>query len=522
MNDYQLTLGDYLAIIRRRLWLIILSFAGMLVIGIAVTFMVPAVYRSTGSILIESQQIPTDFVQATVTSYADERIEVIKQRVMTRENLLGIIRKHKLFADAGASFTPSDQINDMRKTIQVELVSANLRADRQGPAAIAFNVSFEHSEPRIAMAVANDLVTLFLDENVKVRTQRAAQTTEFLTQESEKLKKELLGIESQIATYKQQNGRALPENLTFGVAALQRVEGDLRQLDRDYAATEEELRALELERSAKRPELAQASTNLTELQRAKVEVSRLSAVYTDDHPDLKAAKRRVEKLEQAASAEATEAGRPGGRGTPEEVALARFDARATMLRERLRVLAGQRATVRGQMAQHDADLVKLPQVERGLAVLARDYQAAQKKYEEIVAKKMSAQVSESLEGDQKAEKFALLEPPTLPDRPVKPDRKKLLALSLMLAMAVPAGMVSLAETLNGKVRGAGQIVAILGQKPLVSVPVIPVAAETTARRRMHAAAAGAAVLVVGAAIAAVHFFYLPLDLVVLKVLMRLG
>jgi capsular polysaccharide biosynthesis protein len=250
MDDYQLTLADYIAILRRRAWLIIGSFFGMLVLGVAVTLLLPSIYRATGSILIESQQIPTDLVQATVTSYADERIEVIKQRVMTRDNLLRIIRKYNLFADAGPTFTPSDQIDEMRKTISVDLVNANLRSDRRGAGTIAFSLSFEHKRPEVAQAVANDLVTLFLEENVKQRTQRATQTTEFLTQEADKLKKDLDALESQIATYKQQNGKGLPENVAFGLAAMQRLEGDLRQLDRDYASTEQELRGLEAEREA--------------------------------------------------------------------------------------------------------------------------------------------------------------------------------------------------------------------------------------------------------------------------------
>ena len=160
MDDYQLTLADYLTILRRRAWLIVGSFAATLAIGVAISLLLPPTYLSSGLVLIESQQIPSDLVQATVTSYADERIEVIKQRVMTRENLLRIIRKYGLFANAGPTLTPSDQIDEMRKSIGVELVNASLRPDRAGPATIAFKLSFEHRRPEVAQAVANDGLTL--------------------------------------------------------------------------------------------------------------------------------------------------------------------------------------------------------------------------------------------------------------------------------------------------------------------------------------------------------------------------
>ena len=519
MDDYQLTFTDYIAILKRRAWLIVGSFFGTLVLAVAVALLIPPIYRSTGSILIESQQIPTDLVQAAVTSYADERIEVIKQRVMTRDNLLRIIRKYSLFADAGPTFTPSDQIDEMRKTIVVELVNANVRSDRGGgPATIAFSVSFEHRRAEIAQAVANDLVTLFLDENAKVRTQRAAQTTEFLTQEAQKLRKELDAIESSIATYKQQNGNALPENVALGLAAMQRVEADLRQVERDYAATQDELRVLESDRANVGTSL---SANLTELQRAQAELARMSATYTENHPDLKAARRKVESLEQA-SGTATSGSASTPRRTPTEAAVSRIDARAASLRDRLKVLSGQRSSLRARLGEMDVALVRSPQIERGLAALTRDHQTAQKKYDEIQAKKMTAQVSENLEGDQKAERFAVLEPPTLPDKPVKPDRKKLLLLGLMLAMAAPVGMVSLMESLHGTVRGVGQISAVLGQKPLVAVPFIPVASELAERKKMLLALVVGGVLVLGLVLLLVHFLILPLDVLFMKALFRLG
>ena len=49
MDDYQLTLADYLSILRRRAWLILASFSGILALGVAVTLLIPPVYRTTGS-----------------------------------------------------------------------------------------------------------------------------------------------------------------------------------------------------------------------------------------------------------------------------------------------------------------------------------------------------------------------------------------------------------------------------------------------------------------------------------------
>jgi len=265
------------------------------------------------------------------------------------------------------------------------------------------------------------------------------------------------------------------------------------------------------------------TNSATELQRARAEVARLSATYTDDHPDVKAARRKVENLAQAA---ANEAGSPGSSlrraSTGPEGMVARIDARIGAMRHRLKVLEGQKSSARARLAQMDVTLVRSPEIERGFSALTRDYQSAQKKYEEIRAKKMTAQVAENLEEDQKAERFAVLEPPTLPEKPVKPDRKKLLAFSLLLSMVAPVGLVSFMEGLHGTIRGVGQISAILGQKPLVTVPVIPVAAELAMRRRMQLYVAAGGVLAVALALVAAHFLLLPLDVLFMKAMIRLG
>lgn len=481
MNDYQLTLSDYLAIAKRRVRLIAVTFAGVFALGVGVALMIPPVYRSAGTILIESQQIPNDLVQASVTSYAGERIEVIKRRVMTRENLLAIIRKYELFDPPSAKFPASEQVEQIRKAIAVELVQADMRPDGSGPATIAFSIAFEHRKPQTAKAVADDLVRLFVEENVRVRTQRATQTTEFLTQEAEKLKKDVDEIEAKVAKYKEENADALPENVALAMAAMQRVESDLRQVDRDYAAAEDALRSLDADRGAALMELpaaAAADPARAELLRARAEVARMAAIYTDIHPDLRAARRKVEALEASMPAESA-----APAGSRRSAAIARIDARGASLRDRQKVLLAQREALRAKLSEMDLALVRAPQVERGLLTLTRDYQSAQKKYEEIMEKKRTAEISESLEGDQKAERFTILEPPVLPESPIKPNRQKLMALAFMLAVAAAAAAAALVEMLQGRVRGVGQISAAWGQPPLVTVPVIPTAPGSTRRRK---------------------------------------
>lgn len=526
-SDYQLTLHDYISILRRRALLIIATFGGVFAVAVAVAILMPPVYQSTGTIMVESQQIPTDLVQATVTTYADERIEVIKQRVMTRENLLRIAGKYQLFADAGMSFTPSEAVDEMRARIGVELVNANVQARQR--ATIAFKVSFEHRRPDLAQRVANELVTLFLDENVKVRTERATQTTEFLTQEADKLRAELDNLEGQIATYKLQHGGALPDNLNLTMNSLQRLETELRNTERDQRAAQDELRSLEIELSSAKagvgvPGSSGTASAAQELAQARADLARASATYTDNHPDVRALKRKIEGLEKTVAKEqgAAPAGSAGTITSQADLAVARLESRIASLRSQISLLGNQQSSLRGKIGQMEGQMLQAPQVERGLANLMRDQESARRKFEEIRSKQMSAQVSENLEDEQKAERFSLLEPPLAPDRPIKPNRKKMIALGFFLAAAAAAGIVILLESLYGRVRGVEAVTAITGQRPIVVVPYITMVSELNQRRRLLKRAAVAAAVAVPVVLLALHFLYMPLDLVLTKILVRLG
>jgi uncharacterized protein involved in exopolysaccharide biosynthesis len=202
-EEYQLTFNDYLAILRRRGALLAATFVGLLTIAVVVVVAIPPVYQSTGTIMVESQTIPTDLIPANAANLVDERIEIIRQRVMTRENLFKIIEKYKLFKDTTHATTVSDKIDAMRKQISIESIGATVKSRRRDQGTIAFRLTFEDRWPETSQKVANELVTLFLDENVKSRTERATETTEFLTQEADKLKAELEKVETQLAAYKQ-------------------------------------------------------------------------------------------------------------------------------------------------------------------------------------------------------------------------------------------------------------------------------------------------------------------------------
>lgn len=519
VQDYSLTLNDYVTILRRRAWLMALTFVAVLAIALTVAVALRPVYRSSGTILVESQTVSPDLVQGAPGGYVDEQIEVIRQRVLTRENLLKIIEKYRLYRESEDSLTVSEKVDLMRSQVILEPVRASAKG-KKNAVTIAFELSFEGRSPEVAHGVANDLVTLFLNENVRSRTERASEATDFLSHEAERIKKELDSYESQIAEYKQRHGDALPQHLELTMTMLSRAESELQQVERDRRLTIDELKGLEADQMALRADnqSAGSGSDSTNVEALRAEYVRLSSLYKETHPDLRALKRRIAALE----------GGPESGGAaptpiaPSSAAQQKVAAKINVVRQRLTDLEEQQRNLRGRIQAHERQISQTPQVERALSTLMRDYDNAQKKYAEIRAKQMSAQVTENMVQENKAERFTLIEPPTRPDKPAKPDRAKIILLGFLASLGSPVGLVFVLENLNQRIRGANALTAALGHRPLVVIPYITTREQVAARRRRIRYAIIVGFIVLGLSVGTVHKFYMPLDLLLFKIAGRLS
>lgn len=529
--EYELTLNDYLSILKRRMVQIIIVFTLVLLAAVVAAIVMPPVYESVGTILVESQRIPNELVQSSVTSYADERIEVIKQRVMTRDNLYKIMQKYRLYEDRLADESISLLVDEMRRSINVKLLSANQSNSWEKKATIAFTVSFEYNNPDITHKVANEIVTLFLDENVKARTEKATETTEFLSQEVETLKKELEQTEAKVANFKQQYSGALPEHMQMHMSMLERSGMDIKEIDRDYKATQEELRYLDVELASARSGINRrveaavpVLSNELELDKTKLELERAQAIYNDTHPTVKALKRKLEKLEQTVAANSgTSVSGKAKKGDIEvDLMVAKVQAQIDAAKARLSSLAEQKNSMRQRVDQLQAQISRSPEVEKGLFTLMRDYENAKTKYEEVKSKHINAKIAENLEQENKAERFAMLEPPTFPEEPIKPNRKKIIAVGLFGAIAAALGSVFLLESINARVRGADALTAVTKVRTMVTIPYIYTQAEIRRKKYFYRYIAIGILAFVLISMLIIHFLVMPLDLVLVKILNRLA
>ena len=192
-------------------------------------------------ILIEDPEIPPGLVPTTVTTFAARQIQYINQRVMTRSNLAGIIEKFDLFKEERKYLPTLLLVPDVEKSMSIDIIDVQQpnASGQQVASTIAFKLGFEHETPETARAVANELVSLYMAENVRSRTEQTAQTSRFMDEEVERLDVEVRDLETQIAKIKRDNEGSLPELMAFNMQVAQNLSNEIQEIDRQLQATRE-------------------------------------------------------------------------------------------------------------------------------------------------------------------------------------------------------------------------------------------------------------------------------------------
>ena len=568
---------------RRRKWIILSVVLGLTGTA-ALAFLLPAYYRSSGTILIEQQELPADLVRSTVSSYADQRIQVIGQRVMTTKNLLDIIQRYDLYADTRQKDSREKLIARMRNDIKLNMISADVIDPRSGmprEATIAFSISYTSRSPSQAQRVANELTTLYLSENITERTRLAQDASSFLEEEAKRLSTHITELEAKLAAFKEKNGDSLPELSQLNMQLLDRTEQDLRQQEARLTSLDQQRVYLEAQLAQIKPNSVVLSDTgeriFSTADRVKALRSRLAsarAVYSEDHPDIVRMKRELEGLQTQEGANeggssvadvqrrldearakrnaarekyapehpdslraerevvaledelAREQAKPASESpastTADNPAYIQIQAQLEATRNEQAASQQQISRLRAQMLSYQKKISTSPQTEKEYRELARDYANAQLKYQEIRAKQMEAQVAQNLETDRKGERFSLIEPPLPPEEPVSPNRVAIWLVGVILSLGLAVGVVALLETVDATVRNRKDLIKLLSEAPLALIPSIPTEGELRAVKRRLRLATGAACVAAISAVLAVHLLYRPMDVLWFQVLRKFG
>jgi polysaccharide chain length determinant protein (PEP-CTERM system associated) len=491
MDDQAISLKRFLGAIGRHFWLFTLVSVATFSVLAALAYSLPPVYRSTGTILIEQQGLPSDLVQSTVSSNAEERIAVVRQRVMAEANIIRIMDEHGLYPDLRKPTDETAAIARFKENVTVETQTAEVidpRTARPASVTISFAISFDADTPGTAQAVASELVEAFLAENQKERQEVTKEATRFLEDESERLAAEITKLEAEFAAFKTEAGDSLPERMSSNLDALQRTRDRLGEINQSLRGLTESNILLDAELARTQPYLTSSSVGpggervlppAEQLKSLESQAVALSARYSAAHPDRIRVEHELRALRQAIQDGSVQTS-PADADNPAYVQLrARIIANET----EMDALKKTRTEVESQIAGYERLISAGPGVEQRYLAMTRDYESAVERYRDVRSKLMQARMAESLETESKGERFTLVNAPRLSDTPVKPNRTAMIFLGFVLGIGTGLGSVLVRQAFDHGLYGARAVAAITGYTPLAVIPFIETRRDRHERRR---------------------------------------
>ncbi|WP_101758719.1 GNVR domain-containing protein [Oceanicoccus sp. KOV_DT_Chl] len=574
-------LEEYIGAFKRRKKEFLIPSSVIFFIALFAAMMWPSTYQSSATILIEEQQIPKDLVSSTVTSFAAQQIEVIKARIMTMQNIMGLVDKYNLHtSDELQATARSEIVARFVEDVGLDVLSAGVldpRTGRPTEATIAFTLSYKHKDPAKAQKVASELVNLYLNENLKDRAEKSSSTSVFLTEEGKTLEAELAALETELAEFKLKNEGSLPELYQYNLQVIERTEREmldvslrLKELTKRKLDIESQLVQLSPYAPTVMPDGQQVLSDYDRLKSLKSAYRQKVAVYSEEHPDVIRLAREIEVLEKVlgislsqeeleeqlrieknilselqqqytgthpkvvaqqrvvddlvlSKSDALEKGEAANsKDNPDNPAYVLMDTQLKSVVVEMQILNENKLELAEKLKRYEDHILKAPMVEKTYIALQRDYANATAKYQEINAKQRAAELGKNLEQGRKGERFTLIDPPALPEEPVSPNRPVIIFLGFIFSVGVGLGTVIVLEALSPAIRGRDALAVIMGAQPLAVVPYMSNDETDGHKASKWYKLIALAIVVISIVMLAFHFLVKPLDVTWFMILRAAG
>lgn len=479
----------------KRRWLVLVLWAFISASAGVIIHALPSVYRAEAIVLVDSQKIPETFVSSTVSGDVADRLALISQSIMTSSRLLAIIESFNLYKDERARLSQEELLSKMRKDISVSF-EKSWTGDRMH----AFRLGYQGLDPKVVTEVANRLAGLYVAENVRAREDQAQGTVDFLRRQLQTAKEGLDDQEHKVARFKQEHNGSLPEqqssllgNLSSLTVELQGVQAAIDRAQENKLSLAAALSAAESSRTSLRASLKGSSASggilKTKSEILAEQLQQLRLKYTPDHPDVQnlenaLAQARREESEEYSAIKPKEAVTPDAvtaetKVTSPELIQAReriasLHAQLEVNQHQIDTLDEERKELLTAISDCKEKIAKLPLVEQEMTALKRNYEESAGNYNSLLQKKLAAGIATDMERSQKSERFTIIDPARVPQKPEKPKRPLLASLGsvagLVLGMLTAFALEFRKQTLLGEWE-LPPGTTILGRVPLIRIPV---------------------------------------------------
>ena len=504
--------SEYLEILLRRKWYILSSIVIILFGASVYCVVTPEKFKSSTTILVVAQRVPEGYVRSTISTRVDERLFTIRQQVMSRTRLLAVMEELGLYKEERRKLPAEVVVESMRKSIDIQVASSTDRGGRgRDSGEDAFTLTVTHANPQLAMLTASRLASFFIDENLKSREQQAVGTSEFLQSQLQETKVRLEAQEEKVKQYKLRFMGELPQQLQANLQILSRLQEQLKMnsdgtrtardrkvfIEAQIGAFEAQLAAVKAQVSGSGGSEASLASNDTailianELAEKNSQLAALSSKYTEQYPEIRRLKGEITQLEKrlaeanrneggAGTAAGTSPRRPvsGGAtsgpipGAREREEILRLRAQNTAIDAEIVSLRKERIGIEKNIGELENRVEKSPRREQEMVSLTRDYENLKASYDDLLKKKLDAEVSQNLEKRQKGEQFQIMDPANLPETPFTPNRPKVFGIAFAAALLAGFGGAFGFELVNPTLRGKRDFQHFFQVPVLASIPVI--------------------------------------------------
>jgi succinoglycan biosynthesis transport protein ExoP len=488
-----------LDIARRRRVLAIGVFFAVIAAATSFALFLPDLYRASALVLID-RPVAESFVRPAVAGELESRLHVIKQETLSRERLTELINRFNLYPDLRRDGGIEAALDRTRDDIQVELTGPEQLSGRTKT--VAFRLNYAGRDRDTVAEVTNAIAAFYVQQNDHMRTQEAAQTTQFLKQQLDEAKKALDTQERTVQSYNTRHVGQLPQQFELNLASLDRLNTQLRiNGERQLRAIEQRGRltddALILESGSGGP-TAESNNSADRLDKMKQDLKQLETQFTAKHPDVQRLRDEIARIERANAAEPV-AKLPGAPAVdPAEVysrlgrsrrqSIQSLDAEIAKLKE-------EETTLRASISGVEKRLEGMPARQQEFTMVSRDRQSAKDLYDSLLKRYEEAQIAESMETDRQGERFRILEAAVAPEGPSAPNRLYLLILGVLAAIGLAAAAALVAEQLDNTFHSLDELKAFTAVPVLVTIPVI--ASGRVPQLRRAAVVATSILIVVG-------------------------
>jgi succinoglycan biosynthesis transport protein ExoP len=511
---------EYWEIAKRRRWLILATVFVCWVLVWGFGWLIPPTYESEAEIIVEQQQVPTDYVTPNVSTTAEEQLQTMTQQILSRTRLQGIIDQYHLYSHQNkilAMFEPSDHVQQMRKDINIDLVETPGREQQL----TAFKITYGARTPETASAIVGQLASFFINQNMITQQERSQSTTSFLSTQLADAKARLDKQEEQVRAFKAQHLGELPDQLQSNVQILSGLQAQLQNVQAGLDRSQQQ--KLYLESIIQQYQSAQSTLDAggdstvsppaldKELKDLRMQLAQERSQYTDSYPDVIALKDQIKKTEALkkqidAEIAKNQKSQKSGDGMTATTAAEVQNGQPTAMMQiesqlkanQLQIQSEKKAEqqLEARIGQYQARLNMTPVTEQELAEVSRGYNEAKANYISLLQKQNESQLATNLEQNQQGEKFSLVDPASLPSLPSKPNHILISLGGLAFGLALAAGLTILLEVTGARIRQEKDLEGLVPVRVLVGIPHISTPQEHQQRMARRWLERGVAIAIV--------------------------